>query len=108
MLFVIAIGAASYYIQTRKNEIATLVLDLIAENYPGEIKYDRISLDHWSTLTDPSIFFDNLVIRDTSSTNHVRLRAEKLNLEVSVEDLLSGMIQIKSAILEGGELQLDS
>ena len=108
LLFVIAIGAASYYIQTRKNEIATLVLDLIAENYPGEIKYDRISLDHWSTLTDPSIFFDNLVIRDTSSTNHVRLRAKKLNLEVSVEDLLSGMIQIKSAILEGGELQLDN
>ena len=108
LLLLIFVGAATYYIETRKNKIAAAVLDILDENYSGDIDYDRISLDHWSTLSDPSIYFDNLTVSDTSSANHLRLRAKKVNLELSIKDLLGGMIQIKSVRLTGGELLLDN
>ena len=108
LLLLISFGAATFYIQTRKNKIAAIVLDILDENYRGDIGYDRISLDHWSTLTDPSIYFENFTVTDTTTTNHLRLKAKRLNVELSVTDLLKGMIQIKSATLTGGELLLDN
>lgn len=99
---------ATYYVQTRRNKIAAIVLEIINENYSGHIAYDKIILDDWIDLSTPSINFENLVVTDTSSANQLRLRAEELNLELSIKDLLQGMIQIKSATLAGGELSLDN
>lgn len=108
LILLIVVGAGTYYLQTRKNKIAGIILELIDKNYTGHIAYDNVTLDTWSTLSAPSIFFENLVVTDTSSTNHLRLRAEELKLQLSIEDLFEGKIQIKSGSLAGASLFLDN
>lgn len=107
LLFLSYLGTV-YYINSQKNEIASMLIGVLSEQYPGEIKVEDISLDNWVGLTSPALDLKNLTITDTSSTNHLELRLEHVELNLSVDDLLKGLVQIKSATLSDGEILMDN
>ncbi len=101
-------AAAWFYLGSQKDKVASYVLEYLNETYSGDITYDAISLDRWTGFSAPSIYFENLAVVDTTGTNHLRLEAAKLELEVSIKNLLQGLIQIKSVSLREGVLLLDN
>ena len=107
LLLLIYLGTV-FYINSQKNEIATMLVGVLDEEYPGEIEVGDISLANWVGLTSPAINMKNLTITDTSSTKHLRLHVEKVELNLSVADLLKGLVQIKSAVLSDGEILMDN
>ncbi len=85
-----------------------MVVQVLDDQYSGDIQFDNISLDDWVGFSAPSLAIENLVITDTATNNHLRLRAEALELNLSIKDLLKGLIQIKSATLRDGEILMDN
>ena len=85
-----------------------MVINVLDEQYSGEIEFGAISLDNWVGFSSPSLAIENLVITDTATTNHLRLKAEALELKLSIKDLLKGLIQIKSVTLRDGEILMDN
>lgn len=101
-------AATIYYFSTQKNKIAAMVIEVLDEQYSGDIDFGDISLDNWNGLSAPSVDISNLEITDTLSTNHLRLRAAELELNLSIRDLLRGLIQVRSATLRDGEILMDN
>ncbi|MGB5693898.1 MAG: AsmA-like C-terminal region-containing protein [Flavobacteriaceae bacterium] len=107
LLFLCYLGTLYYY-NTQKNKIAAMVINVLDEQYSGDITFDAVSIDDWVGFYSPSLAIENLVITDTATANHLRLQAEALELKLSIKDLLKGLIQIKSATLRDGEILMDN
>ena len=101
-------AGAWFYVQNQKDKVVAFVLEYLNEEYSGDITYDGVSLERWTGFSAPSIYFENLAVVDTSGTSHLRLQASKLGLEVSIKNLLRGLIQIKQVSLTDGALVLDN
>ena len=108
LLLILAYAATVYYINTQKNEFAALVIGQLNENYRGDISFDDISLDNWIGFRNPAVVFENLKVRDTSSNSHLNLSAGEVELYLSLDDLLKGLVQIKSATVKNGKIELDN
>ena len=101
-------AGAWFYVQNQKDKVVAFVLEYLNEEYSGDITYDGVSLERWTGFSAPSIYFENLTVVDTSGTSHLHLQASKLGLEVSIKNLLRGLIQIKQVSITDGALMLDN
>ncbi len=93
-----------YYLSTRKNEVAELIIEAINERYPGDIEFGEVSVDKWVGLPAPAISFNDLTVTDTTGNYRFVLRANKAATLLSIADLLKQKIHVRSVLLSDGEI----
>ena len=100
--------ATAYYLNNKKNELAALLVKTLNDQYSGEITVEDISLDQWTAFWSPAINLEKLEVLDTNTVKKLYFRADLVNINLSIKDLIKGRIQINDVRLQDGEILLDN
>ena len=100
--------ATAYYLNNKKNELAALLVKSLNDQYSGEITVEDISLDQWTAFWSPAINLEKLEVLDTNTVKKLYFRADLVNINLSIKDLIKGRIQINDVRLQDGEILLDN
>ena len=107
-LFLLFYLFSVYYLSSRKNEVAAMIIEAISERYPGDIEFADVSVDKWEGLPRPAISFNELTVTDTTGNYRFVLHAKKAAFLLSITDLLRQKVHLRSVLFSEGEITVNN